>query len=64
MDEAGPRHNQLRSPRYLCVPNGGDFQRKLRAFVLLSDDQGDLQSGSCPPDLRVVVRKGDIELPD
>ena len=32
--------------------------------MFLSEDQGDLHSGSCPPDLWLVVRLGDIELPD
>ena len=32
--------------------------------MLLSEDQGDLHSSPCPPDLRAMVRMGDIELSD
>jgi len=32
--------------------------------VLLSEDHGDLHSGSCPPDLWQVVRLGEIEVSD
>ena len=46
----------------LGVSNDSDLQRELRALVLLSEDQGDLHSWPCPPDLWQVVCLGDIKL--
>jgi len=50
--------------RYLRDPNSSNSQWELRAFVLLSKDQGSHHSSLGPPDLRVMVRLGDIELLD
>ena len=52
------------SLHYLRVPNGGNFQGELRAFVLLSEDQGSHHSSFGPLDLWLMVREGDIELLD
>ena len=46
---------------HLHIPDSGDLQRELRAFVFFSEDQGEHYSGSCPPDLRLMVRMGDVE---
>lgn len=49
---------------YLRTPNSGNLQRELRAFVLLSKDQGAHHSSFGPLDLWMMVRGGDIELLD
>ena len=61
----GQVHLQRSQSHYLyClhIPDCCDLQRKLCAFVLLSEDQGDFHPSSCPPDLWVMVRVGDIKL--
>ena len=49
---------------FLRIPDYGDLQRKLCTFVLLPEDNGDQDPGFNPPDLRVMVRMGDVELSD
>jgi len=49
---------------YSYIPNSGDLQRELRAFVFLSEDYGEHYSGPCPPDLRLMVRMSNVKLPD
>ena len=48
----------------LHIPNGSDLQRKLRVFVLFSEDNGGHQPGSGGPDLRLMVRVRDVEFSD
>ena len=62
--QARLRRSQLVSLDCLRVPDSTDFQRELRALVLLSEDHRNLHSGPCPPDLWQVVRLTDIEVSD
>ena len=41
MGRARLRHGEPDYLHHLCVPNSGDLQGKLRAFVLLAEDQRD-----------------------
>jgi len=56
------RRDELGSRDDLRVSDGTDFQRELRAFMFLSEDHGDLQSWSGPPDLRKMICLGDVVL--
>ena len=50
--QAFVQHRKMLSLDRLRSSNDTDFQGELRAFVLLPENHGDLQSWSGPPDLR------------
>ena len=49
---------------HLHIPNSGDLQRELRAFVFFPEDRGGQHWGSEPPYLRLMIRVRDVELSD
>ena len=55
--EPGSWHN-------LRAPDSSNLQWELRAFILLSEDEGSQRPVSHPTDLRMVIRRGDIKLSD
>lgn len=50
--------------RYSRISNGSDLQRELWPFILLTEDQWGEGPGLDPPDLRVMIRLGNVELSD
>ena len=52
------------SSRHSRISDSSDLQRELRAFTLLPSDQGNQVSEFGHPDLRVMIRREDVELSD